>query len=191
MKLMRFNNGMFLPIKASLIKIGDREHYNIKHGTRLKNGWEVTIGVDDNIVREYLKQSQSMVEMDSDEYILLPIINKENREHVSDGIGNKKFFISVNSSARSNDILLFLNLPTVNSGIEYTLHGNSRLLNVAKDLIFDNEDEPRVLDAPIIIMESVSSITITYIRDNVNVKEIIHYINGNLKHEIEETSVVE
>ena len=191
MKLMKFNNGVFSPIKASLITIKGKEHYNIKHGTRLKDGWEVTIGVDDNIVREYLKESISMIEMDSDEYILLPIINKSKNEHVTDGLGNKKYFVSINSSARSSDVLLFINLPTVGEDIKYTLYGNSRLLNIAKDLVFNNSDDPVVIDAPIVLMESVSSILIQYVRDGILIKETIRCANGHLTHNIEETQTTE
>jgi hypothetical protein len=179
MKICKFINGELIPVKALMVSIKGKEHYNIKHGTRLKDGWEVSIGVDDNIMREHLKKSASIVTLEDSEYILLPIMNHDKTDHVKDGNGNIKYFISVNNSNRNQELLLFINLPSIGENIDYKLLGNCRIISMAKDVIY-GDSETKVLDAPIVLMENTSSVKITYDTCKGSVVEEIQFVNGNL-----------
>jgi len=180
MKLITFKNG-FHSVIAHRITRNDVSHFNLKHGTRLASGWEVTMGVDDAIVSRELETKDYKVELSDDDYILLPIYAKGTTKTIRDARGNKKFFISVDSASSGDKVLLFLHLPKV-SGVQYELHGGATTISLGAEVLPSIEFDNEIIESPVILLDGDSAIAITYLKDDEQVVERIIFANGEIRH---------
>jgi len=179
MKLIKFKNGL-MPMEANLVSIGKNTHFNISHGTRLKGGWSVTFGVSDQIVQTALSSGDYMVELDSHDYILLPIYDFGGDTQKLDARGNKKYFVSRNQSEDDSSVLLFLNLPNV-IGCSYKISGMGRVISMGKTVMHD-ETESHSIEAPIILLEGDTIILVKYELNGEKHEERIVFKNKQLQY---------
>jgi len=180
MKLITFRNG-FRDTIANRVTRGDVSHFNLRHGTRLARGWEVTMGVDDNIVSKELDAKDYDVAMTDDNYILLPIYARGTTRTIRDAKGNRKFFISKDNASDHNRVLLFLNLPKV-AGVTYELYGAASTVSIGAEVLYTVGQEDEVIDAPVVLLDGESAITIKYQKNDEPRVERIIFTNGNLQY---------
>ncbi len=180
MKLVTFKNGFHDTVARRVVR-GDKSHFNLKHGTRLTSGWEVTMGVDDALVDRELEVKDYEVTLSDDNYILLPIYVRGTTRTIKDAKGNKKFFISRDASSTGDKVLLFLNLPKV-SAVDYELYKGATTVSLGSDVLYATGCDDEIIDAPVILLDGDSAITITYPKGDEQMVERIIFVNGVLKY---------
>lgn len=89
MKLYGISNGSISTLKARLVEINGRKHYNLLIGSRGWNGWEYRIPISDNMVRNQFEDEYLLLDKD---YSIRPIY-KDDKE-VVDKNGNKVYVLA-------------------------------------------------------------------------------------------------
>ena len=184
MTLMAFNNEL-VPMTATLISTDgmDKKHFNIEHGSKVIGGWQMRLGVDDLIVANELQNNTYIVELLGRDFILLPIMHKSTGDQIEDVYGNKKYYVSRSRLSDNGDILLFLTLPK-SEDVTYEVVGQATIIGIGKDKCIDDGIEI-ILDAPMILIEGTTSITIIETENGSKKYTRLIYQRGKLSVSIE------
>ena len=147
MTVLRFTENDIKPAVAHKIIHRDKTHFNIKHGSRTKNGWQYRMSVDDEIV----DMSTDIYTLEGDSYCLIPAF--KNQEQIKDGARNKVYFISTTEREDlKSHSLLFVNLPNYKS-YSQTIAGDVEVIAKGIDLVRGKQ-----LDAPVFYFTGIGKV---------------------------------
>jgi len=178
MKILMYNIKTIVPVKCKkVITINHnnekKEHYNIKIGTKVRHGWEYSIGVEDGLIQS----TDTRVELTQSNYILNNIYNKSTGEIKVDKRGNKLYYISeADYFIDTTDVLLFISLPfgaDVLDIIEPNNNIKAKAINYYKGkigLVFMR------------YLQSGDSVTIKYILNDDEYELVFNNNNGTIEH---------
>ncbi len=179
MKLARINETDIFDVSTEIISYNNnKQHHNVKFGSKLKGLWRVTFGISKSIAT--VEKNPEPIWLLEDTYTLNPIIKKG--KQLKDNRGNSIYYLDKDeniSEADKKSILLFVEIPNYfYKNIDFTLTGNCLLIakgyngNLINDVMYSSP-------YPVILIKgNMELIWIGYNKDNLEVSQTINYVDG-------------